>query len=114
MSDMMRISLEMGLLTFLGVLYYLFQRGRIIRNDLAEIYHLIEKYIFHINDFLDDKKNESYYQELNAYAEKLERLNEAGDIHVLYSFLEKVPNGLPKELEADLETIMTQLKFHHA
>lgn len=106
------IAIEMGILTFLGILYYLFQRRRIIRNDLTDIYQLNEKLIYHINDYIDDKRNESIYTVLNAYAEKLESLNEAGDIYALCDFYREVPSVLPEELRADIEIIKKQLSFH--
>jgi len=106
MNMVYSILIDIGVLAFFGVLFYLFQRRRILRNSAYEIKDGIQKLTFDLHHFLDDKKNESFYNELNEYALKLEGLLDSMNIHEQRDQLQ-APKSLPSELKEQLDKVIS-------
>ncbi|MEX1099722.1 MAG: hypothetical protein WEB87_04810, partial [Bacteriovoracaceae bacterium] len=72
MENFYSIVVDLGVLAFFGLLYYLFQRRRIIKASTREIQERIQEFLYELHSFLEKNKGKSIYSELDQYALKLE------------------------------------------
>ena len=104
MSSFYSILIDLGVLCFFGLLFYWYQKRRIIRNSTYEIQVGLQKLIYDLHNYLDQKESEEYYQELNTYTEKLEQLIQSPSLIYEKDQLNP-PNSFPIELKDDLYKI---------
>lgn len=112
MAPWVKILLDLSVLAALGLLYYFVQRRRIIKSDLSEIFHFIEKNIFKAHEFLDTKKENEQYKLMNSFVEGLEKSLETADVKLLNSYLQQIPKGFPKEIKDELNSIKENISIH--
>ena len=112
MAPWLKITLDISVLAFLGLLYYFIQRRRIIKNDLGEIFHFLEKAIYQSNEFLDNKQDKQFYSRVNSFIESLEKSLEGSDINLLNESLNSIPSELPEEVQIQLREIKNSLSLH--
>ena len=105
MTSFYSILIDLGVLAFFGLLFYYFQRRRIIKHSKYEIRELLQKFIFDLHVYLDDKQRESDYKKLNQYAEDLEKLLPREDILNLKDQLTP-PKELPENMQREIEQII--------
>lgn len=106
MQDFYSILIDLGVLSFFGFLFYFLQRRRILKHSSYEIREQLQKFIFDLHVFLDDKQNESFYQELDEFAQKLEMILPDQNILDKKEDLNP-PNSLPKNMKQEIELIQS-------
>jgi hypothetical protein len=105
MDTVYSILIDLGVLCFFGFLFYLFQKRRIIRNSTYEIQVGLQKFIYDLHSYLDQKESEDYYQELNNFAQVCEEVLESPNILEEKERL-NAPHSLPSELKESLNKIL--------
>jgi hypothetical protein len=107
------ILIEMGILCFLGFLYYIFQRRRIVRFDQEEILESLANLTYDLNHFLEEHKAEIFYKELDEFCKNVELANENQSLpEIIHVFQDASYNGMPKELKVKFEEIKSKLEFY--
>lgn len=110
-STWLKILIELAVLSFFGFLYYFWQRKRIIRNDIYDIYEKLDEIIYNIEEFIkDDSKNTN--EDLKIFINEVEQALKTTNLKDVYLSIEKVNKNLPSEMETDLTLIQEQVKFH--
>lgn len=105
MSAFYSILIDLGILGFFGLLYYWFQRRRIIRASVLEVQDRIQEFLYDLHAFLDKNKNASFYTDLDAFALNLEKAANTHDLKEMRVALSNIPPGLPSEFQKELSSI---------
>lgn len=106
------LAAEMGVFAFFGLLYYIFQRRRIIHHSISEMFYILDAAIFKTHEFLDDKKNEPFYTKVNDFNLELEKINTRDDLPQLEKLLTNIPNELSDEIQMELKDVKSRISFH--
>lgn len=104
MNQFYSILIDLGVLGFFGLLFYIIQKRRILKHSAYEIREQLQKFIFDLHVYLDDKKNETFYRELDEYAQNLEALLPDENILQLKERLTP-PSSLPEEMKQEIGQI---------
>lgn len=113
MSDTwFNLIIEMGVLAFLGLLYYFYQKRKIIRFDKEEIFELVGEVTYELNHFLEEKKEEAFYNTLNIFCTQLEECSENSSIQQLHEILKELPSNIPEKIKIKVQEIKIRLEFH--
>jgi hypothetical protein len=107
--DMINILIEVAGFGLLGLLYYTWQKKRIIRADVSDIFHQLDKLTFDLNHYLEDHKNKSFYYEINKTVEAIEKERE---LPKLKELLLRIPADFPLEILKQKEELLEQIDFH--
>ena len=112
MENWLTIIIEIGILAFILLLYYVFQRRRIIHRDIEEIFLVTDDIIYKIHQYLDNKQGEGHYQELNNFVTSLEKCTEQHSIEELIKALMIRPSHLPTDINQRIEVLDRDLNFY--
>ena len=89
MDTFWKIVIEIGILGFFALLYYLFQRKKILQFSSDEIFFHLDELIYNIHERIDFLKSQGQTVEsFQTYIDKLERIRKATDIEKLQVFLQ--------------------------
>ncbi|MBC75446.1 MAG: hypothetical protein CME64_05460 [Halobacteriovoraceae bacterium] len=105
MDNFYSILIDIVVLGFFGLLYYTWQKGRIIKASKAQIKAEISDLIYELHEYLDGKEQTSEYQELNSFALALEKCTEQEEFGPMERCLSSSPNQLPARFRADISKI---------
>lgn len=111
-EELLLILIEITFVLALAGLYYWFQRKRIIRFDILELYQEVDQILYKLNHFLDKKQKEALYPSLNSYLESLEKSLEDSELDQLYEQLKNPPSEVPFEIQQDIAQAKKKLEFH--
>lgn len=106
MSLWLKLTLEMGFLLLLGVLYYLYQRKRVIRQAQDEVCYLLDELLFKLNHFLEENPNHEKKEPIKCFIEGLEKCEDFKQVNSVH-----IPEKLPEDFKENFETIL--YKFNH-
>jgi hypothetical protein len=106
------LLLEFAVLCFFGLLYYLWQRRKIIRTDLQSVYQEVDKLIYDIKEFLKEESNKDDFKELAQFLSKLEESYLKEDIVLISESLKVTVSKIPTEIQLDINIINDQVQFH--
>jgi hypothetical protein len=73
-EKLLAIALEIGLLAFLGLLYYLFQKRRILKHAKNELIFALEDFLYDINCHLEENKTLRITQRYKILLKKLKAI----------------------------------------
>ncbi|MBT4792382.1 MAG: hypothetical protein HON90_12495 [Halobacteriovoraceae bacterium] len=93
MDTWLGLIFEIAILAFIGFLYYLYQKKRIIHHDCDEIFLKLEQLIYNIHCYIDTQ-DEIKMVQLNSYVEQLEKIRESQMLEDLITFT-KTNESLP-------------------
>lgn len=109
------ILIEIGFFLGLALLYYIYQKKKIIRFDKIEIYQMVEDFTIQIHYFLENQKTNPNRELINELIVKLEKCLENDMLDNLPSYLEQISKLIPRDLNERamhiLETIDTHKKL---
>lgn len=105
METFYSILIDLGVLTFLGLLYYLWQRRRIIVYSTQEITGELQDFLYHFHSYLQEHQNEEYYTELNAFALSIEESLQTQELALIQRSLNNAPSSLPEEFQKIINQI---------
>lgn len=109
-ANWFNILIEVGFFLFLALLYYLFQKKRIIRADINDVFHKLEKLTYDLNHFLDSSTDQQLVKDSNKVLDELER--EEITLPEIKQLLENLPANLPTEILQFRDEVIEQLNFH--
>ena len=72
MDTWLHILIDLLILSFFGILYYFFQKKRIIRISLEDILENLDSFRFKLNEFTESKMNSSDYLSIQSFNNKFE------------------------------------------
>lgn len=104
--DWLQLGIEMGILGFFALLYYLIQRRRITHYHHDEVVEQYALWIYDYHHFLDSIKGQPEYEILNAFVTDIESVdlqlaNERAQL------IQKIPSPMPSELRERLCRILS-------
>lgn len=108
-DDIINIFIEVAAFCLLGLLYYIWQKKRILRADINDIFHQLDKLTYDLNHYLDANKNESFYNDINKIIEDIEKEQ---DLARLKEHLLRIPIELSSEISNQRNTLIEQINFH--
>jgi CRISPR/Cas system CSM-associated protein Csm2 small subunit len=101
MHHWQKVLVDIGVLAFFALLYYLYQKNRIIYYSEKEFFQELESFIENLQQFLDNNQNmkdiEKYQDFLNSLAAFHNRLPKKEDLLI------EVPENFPKEFKDHFE-----------
>jgi hypothetical protein len=100
-EKLLAIALEIGLLAFLGLLYYLFQKRRILKHAKNELIFALEDFLYDINCHLEENKNTQDNSTLQDFVKEAESYLERKDIKGLCDYLSKSDFKAPNDQLAE-------------
>ena len=109
-ANWFNILIEVGFFLFLALLYYLFQKKRIIRADINDVFHKLEQLTYDLNHFLDSYTDQQLVKDSNKVLDELER--EEITLPEIKQLLENLPANLPTEILQFRDEVIEQLNFH--
>ena len=113
MNDtLLNILIEAGVLIFLGLVYYFWQRSRIIRNDLFETYSQLDKFFYDIEEFLKEDDNLNKYPKLSEQILEMKNFLDEKQLDRIYSHLSELNRSLPEMILKDIESLKEKIEFH--
>ncbi len=109
---MWKILAELAFLALLAILYYFFQRHRILRNDKREIYKSLHEMIIDIHQFLEENQDIRHHDKITSFVADLEKFNEAKDYESLSLITKEAPSFLPNKFSDSFASFHDQIRFH--
>jgi hypothetical protein len=107
-----QILLELGVLCFFGFLYYLWQRRKIIRNDIYDIYQQLDHLVYNINEFLKEDNNAVDFKDLAQFNLALENAIKSDDLSSISKSVSTKVDKIPEEIQTDIAKLSEQINFH--
>ena len=105
MIDWITIAIEMSILAFCGLLYYLFQSRKIKGYQHSERTEAYALWIYDYHHYLDEIKDSPDYSTLNGFVKEIEAVDlESQDERSI--LIQKVPAPMDKELKSRLLDIL--------
>ena len=111
MSTWLNILIDIGILSLIGLMYYFWQKKRIIRVSHEAIVHDLENFRLKLNEFVQSMVNNEGYQVLKNFSDQFEELFQTGDIEG-FDELSKQDRYLSSELKNDLKALNDQITDH--
>ncbi len=105
------ILVDISILGFFGILYYFYQKRRIIRISLEDIQENLEDFRLKLNEYNDEMKHSDVYSNLQEFTDSFEANFQSED---LLGFI-KIQNDsviLNKDLEEFYTLICRQIHDH--
>lgn len=88
MENIWKLAFELAFLSFLGLLYYFFQKKRIIKFTIEEIYIHADSLIYLCHEQIEKLKNaKGQYTELEEFVEAFEAEIELEEVDSLKVFM---------------------------
>lgn len=103
MDNIWPILIELLILAAFGGLFYLFQRKRIIKRGIEDIYQNLDELIHQLN--------QSENKEIKSYASELQKLLDDSNLEAIDKKLKEPINGLPEEERNHINYIIQNLQF---
>lgn len=107
-----KLATELAVLAFFGLLYYIWQRRKIIRVDLAELYQSIDEFTFNITEFLNEEDNRAKYPKLIQINKDIHTALQLRELKTIQGHFEEINFTVPSEIEEDIAKIKSQIQFH--
>ena len=94
--------------------YYRYQRGKILRDDKADIYQTISDMIIDIEEFInkDNSISDADKDQLRQFVTQLQTANEEQDFGTIVECLSSVPQSLSEIFTDSFPSIIDQVRFH--
>lgn len=105
MQNLYAILIDLGVLGLFGLLYYFFQRRRIIKSSTLEVQDNIQELLYELHSFLEKNKDASFYAELDGFALRLEEAANTHDLSTMRATVEDHPESLPPRFKENLKAI---------
>jgi uncharacterized membrane protein YgaE (UPF0421/DUF939 family) len=91
------ILIEIGLLCVLGILYYFFQKRRILKHAKNELLYAFEDFLYDLNVFLEENKTDQSYQQIQKFIEDTEVFVSQQKTEKLCQYLKENDFNAPNE-----------------
>lgn len=111
MDTWLHILIDLLILSFFGILYYFFQKKRIIRISLEDILENLDSFRFKLNEFTESKKNSPDYLSIQSFNNKFEDQYQGQNLLELLK-LQKDSAILNKDLLDFFNLICKQIHDH--
>ncbi len=108
MDTWLTVLIELGVLAFFGLLYYIIQKRRILRKDKEDIFYLLEQLIYELHHFLEENKQQNFYSDLNKICLNLELQLENKTLNEIQSSLNQIDTPVPEKIQE----LINKLHFH--
>ncbi|MCO4755674.1 MAG: hypothetical protein KC478_14425 [Bacteriovoracaceae bacterium] len=105
MATFYSLLFDIGVLAFFGLLYYTWQKNRIIKASTAQIRADLSDFIYELHEYLDGKEGSNDYAALNDFATELEQAIETPSLESMKNKVDKAPKALPEKLQLELDRI---------
>lgn len=105
MSSIYSILIDLGVLGFFGLLYYWWQKRRIIRASVYEVKESVQEFLYDLHSYLEKNKSAKEYSLLDDYARNLEAAANTDDLGQMKVAVMQRPIELPQHLYNSLEEI---------
>lgn len=113
MSIWLNILIDIGILSLIGLMYYYYQKKRIIRVSHENILSDLESYRFKVNEYVDARKNEENYQRLKEFSDHFEKIYTDQNLEGFNELLNK-QDLLSNKLKEQLNALNAQIVDHLA
>lgn len=113
MDTWLHILVDLSILSFFGVLYYFYQKRRIIRTSYEDIIENLDKFRYELNEYTEHMSKQDSYTQIQNFNNKFEDLYEKMDIES-FSTLESESTILNKELREFYKLICDQITDHQS
>jgi hypothetical protein len=107
----LQILVDISILLFFGVLYYFYQKRRIIRVSLEDIVENLDSFRLQLNEYTENKVGSSNYLSIQSFNNEFEKLYQAEDL-LGYLKLQKDSNTLNPDLQDFFNLICKQIHDH--
>lgn len=107
------ILIEIGFFLVLALLYYIYQKKKIIRFDKMEIFQMVDEFSIKLNYYLDAHKASQNYQPLNLLCSEIETAIELNEFDKLLPLLNQMKDKLPLELRDISSQIIETIENHN-
>ena len=108
MSLFTNIIIELLVLCFFALLYYVYTKRKIINSIEFEFNHILNEIIFKIHNFLEENKEVASFNEINSFVNKLETLSNKNSNEFPLEL--KAPNDLPPEIKEQFSDFLQHLQ----
>ena len=112
MKHIWTILIEFALLGFLAFLYYLFQKGRILKKDKIEIFETLEEMTKYMQEHVNTISDQRLKEEIETYTKSLIQNNNDQNYLQLSELLRNAPNSLPEIFINAMPSLDDQIRFH--
>ena len=107
------ILIEIGFFLVLALLYYVYQKKKIIRFDKMEIFQMADEFSIKLNYFLDAHKAAPNYELLNQLCSEVEKAIEQNEFDKLHPLLGQMNELLPTELSTISSQLIETIENHN-
>ena len=114
MDSWWNVLVEAAVLVFFGLLYYFWQKRRIISRDTIEVFEKVHQLTLTLNSYLDGKENESYYQRLNDFTTQLELALKEESIDQIIEAMKMDQGQLTEDITKQITEINHHLDFYRS
>lgn len=111
MSIWLNILIDIGVLAFIGLLYYFYQKRRIIRVSHEMILYDLNDFRFKLNEFIEKNATHPQLEHLQDLATNIDQIYETQQFDSFHQLLD-YQNTLPEELSKTLLALDSQIKDH--
>lgn len=107
------IAIDIGVLSFIGLVYYFYQKRRIIRISKEEILYALHEFRLKINEFADLSKDSSQYEQIKNFTDLFENELQAQNLEG-FLLLKNKASYLDSELSDKFHQILFKIEDHLA
>lgn len=111
MSNWSDILIDIGILSSVGMMYYFYQKRRIIRVSHEAIIGDLEMYRFKLNEFVQSMADTQNYQIVKHFSDQFEVLFQNQDLENFAKLLNQ-DKCLSDELKDELKALNDQIADH--
>lgn len=108
METWLKILIDITVLSFLGLLYYFYQKRRILRVSFNQVINDLESFRLELNEYLEMHSSNTIGQN---FCDKFENAFNQQDLSTILE-LQNATLGLDSKLEADFQLLCQQIHDH--
>lgn len=88
MESWLNIIIDIGVLAFIGLLYYFFQKRRIIKVTHEMIIQDLSEYRLKVNEFIEQKVKSKELNKLQEFADLLDKIYQTQDLESFHHLIQ--------------------------
>lgn len=111
MSIWLNILIDIGILSCIGLLYYFYQKKRIIKNSYQFILENLQHFRYSLNEYVEQMNESDNYQALREFSDQFEVIYQNNELESFSGLLKK-QQLLSKELKNQLNLLNDQITDH--
>lgn len=107
----LNISIDIGILALMGLLYYFYQRKKILKVSKEMILTDLEQFRIVLNEYAEQQKESDKYHSINKFCEKYDLYYQEASLNDFLTIQDE-SRCLSKNLKQDFSDLCIQITEH--